>query len=138
MLSRIGISLDDTLLEQFDELIEERGYNNRSEAVRDLIREELVKKEWEEDADEGPKVAVAMLVFDHDARELGQKLTRTQHADHNLIVSSMHVHMDPHNCLEVIVLKGPGRDIIRVGNSLISNRGVKLGRLLLATRGDKL
>lgn len=138
MLSRVGISLEDDLLEKFDELIEQRGYSNRSEAIRDLIREELVNKEWETGIDQVSRVAVAVLVYDHESRELGQKLMNAQHEDHDLVVSTLHVHMDHHNCLEVLVLRGKGADVVRMGNRLISNRGVKLGKLFLATTGQGL
>ena len=138
MLSRIGISLDDDLLARFDDLIAGRGYGNRSEAIRDLIREDLVREEWEGADDEAPRVAVAVLVYDHHERELGQKLTSAQHAHHEIVVSTMHVHMDARHCLEAIVLKGPGREVARMGNRLIASRGVKLGKLILATTGRGL
>ncbi len=130
--------MDDDLLAKFDELISERGYENRSEAIRDLIREELVKKEWEAEGDDENRVAVVTLVYDHESRELGQKLIHTQHEEHDIVVSTLHVHMDHHNCLEVLVLRGRGADVIRMGNNLISTRGVKLGRLTLATTGQGL
>ncbi|MDJ0766363.1 MAG: nickel-responsive transcriptional regulator NikR [Myxococcota bacterium] len=135
MLSRVGISLEDDLLEKFDGLIAKRGYENRSEAVRDLIREELVKQQWASSSDDAPRVAVAILVYDHESRELGQKLIHAQHEAHDLVVSTLHVHMDHHNCLEVLVLKGRGNDVVKMGNHLISTRGVKLGKLVLATTG---
>lgn len=138
MLSRIGISLDSELLEQFDELIESKGYGNRSEAMRDLIRDLLVKREWENARDHRPRVAVVTLVYDHDKHELSHKLTHIQHKTHDVVVSSMHVHMDAHNCLEVLILKGAAADIVRLGNTLISTRGVKMGKLVLATTGDQL
>ncbi|MCP4602474.1 MAG: nickel-responsive transcriptional regulator NikR [Proteobacteria bacterium] len=137
MLSRIGISLDEELLEQFDNLIEEKGYINRSEAVRDLIREMLVKREWESTKDSKPRVAVVTIVYDHDEHDLGHKLTHIQHDSHDVIVSTMHVHMDMQNCLEVLILKGAAAKIVRLGNALISTRGVKMGKLILATAGDK-
>lgn len=138
MLSRVGISLEDDLLAQFDDLIGDRGYTNRSEAIRDLIREELVKKEWDEVENEAVRVAVVLLVYDHEARELAQKLTHAQHRDHEIVVSTTHIHMDEHNCLEVLILKGRGAEVIDLGNRLISTRGVKLGKLIPATTGDGL
>ncbi len=138
MLSRIGISLDNDLLEQFDELIESKGYGNRSEAMRDLIRELLVKNEWQSARDDQPRVAVVTLVYDHDKHELSHKLTHIQHETHDVVISSMHVHMDAHNCLEVLILKGRAAEIVRLGNTLISTRGVKMGKLVLATTGEKL
>ncbi len=136
MLKRIGISLEEDLLEKFDVLIEERGYTNRSEAVRDLIRNELVQKEWTDS--QHVNMGVAVLVYDHHKMDLGQRLTDVQHDHHDLIVSTMHVHIDHHNCLEMIVLRGKQRDIKKLGESLISVRGVKHGRFIPATTGASL
>ena len=138
MLSRIGISLDAELLDQFDELIESKGYVNRSEAMRDLIRELLVKKEWQSAKDDRPRIAVVTLVYNHDKHELSHKLMHIQHETHDVVISTMHVHMDAHNCLEVLILKGQAAEIVRLGNTLISTRGVKMGKLVLATTGEKL
>ncbi len=138
MLSRIGISLDKDLLDQFDKLIEGKGYENRSEAFRDLIRDVLVKKEWETTEDEGERVAVVTLVYDHHKHELGHKLTHMQHDSHQVVVSTMHIHMDALNCLEVLILKGSAKHVLDLGNRLISTKGVKLGRLILATEGNLL
>ena len=138
MLSRIGISLDKELLDQFDQLIEGKGYENRSEAFRDLIRDVLVKREWETADDEGERVAVVTLVYDHHKHELGHKLTHMQHDSHETVVSTMHIHMDELNCLEVLILKGKAKSVLELGNRLISTKGVKLGRLILATEGSTL
>jgi CopG family transcriptional regulator, nickel-responsive regulator len=105
MLERIGISLEDDLLAQFDRLIERKGYTSRSEAIRDLIREQLVQREWSESGG-GEKVAVVTIVYDHASSSLAQKLTHIQHENHRAVVSALHVHMDEHNCLEVLVLRG--------------------------------
>jgi CopG family nickel-responsive transcriptional regulator len=138
MLQRIGISLEDELLQRFDELIEEKGYVNRSEAVRDLIRGELVQREWSGSASDEERVVVVTLVYDHDAASLAQKLTHIQHENHLAVVSSLHVHMDAHNCLEVLVLRGRARDIVGMGESLVSTRGVKFGKVVPATTGHHL
>ena len=138
MLSRVGISLDDDLLAKFDEHIEEKGYNNRSEAVRDLIREALVKREWEKADDEEQRVAVVLLVYDHDERDLGHQLMHEQHHNHEIVVSTMHVHMDHTNCLEILILRGPAKDVVNMGNGLVSTRGVKFGKLILASTGESL
>jgi CopG family nickel-responsive transcriptional regulator len=138
MIERIGISLEADLLAQFDRLIEQKGYVNRSEAIRDLIREALVQREWSE-ADGGEeRVAVATLVYDHDASSLAQKLAHIQHENHRAVVSALHVHMDEHNCLEVLVLRGRARDVLRMGEGLVSTKGVKFGRLVPATTGQSL
>jgi CopG family nickel-responsive transcriptional regulator len=138
MLERIGISLEDDLLAQFDRLIATKGYVNRSEAIRDLIRDSLVQREWSESSVRDERVAVVALVYDHDASSLAQKLAHIQHENHKAVVAALHVHMDEHNCLEVLVLRGPGREVISMGEGLISTRGVKYGKLLPATTGQGL
>ncbi len=138
MLQRIGISLEDDLLEKFDELIGEKGYVNRSEAIRDLIRGELVARAWSSRSSAQERVAVVTLVYDHDSASLAQKLTHIQHENHLAVVSSLHVHMDAHNCLEVLVLRGRAEDIVRMGEGLVSTRGVKYGRVVPATTGHEL
>jgi CopG family nickel-responsive transcriptional regulator len=138
MIQRIGISLEDELLERFDELITEKGYVNRSEAVRDLIRGELVHREWSASRSDEDRVVVVTLVYDHDSASLAQKLTHIQHENHLAVVSSLHVHMDAHNCLEVLVLRGKAKDIICMGEGLVSTRGVKYGKIIPATTGQNL
>jgi CopG family nickel-responsive transcriptional regulator len=138
MLERIGISLEDDLLRQFDRLIAEKGYANRSEAIRDLIRAELVQRAWAEAKGKEERVVVVALVYDHDSSSLAQKLTHIQHENHLAVVSSLHVHMDAHNCLEVLVLRGRAREVLAMGESLASTRGVKFGRVLPATTGAEL
>ena len=135
---RVGVSLDKKLLTMFDALIDKQGYANRSEAVRDLIREAMVKEEWEVAADAQPRVAVVMLVYNHDQHDLGHQLMHEQHNNHEIVVSTMHVHMDHDNCLEILVLRGPARQVVRMGNSLVSTKGVKLGKLILASTGEDL
>ena len=135
-LARLGVSLDGDLLKQFDRLISQRGYTNRSEAFRDLIRDELVEADWEAGTHE--TAGIVSLVYDHDSMELAQKLTEMQHDSFGAIISSLHVHLDKHNCLEVLVLKGRASDIRRLGERLISVRGVKHGKLTLATTGKHL
>jgi len=133
---RFGVSLDSDLLDRFDELCHEQSYQTRSEAIRDLIRNTLVKREWE-DTD---KVIAGTLtmVYDHHASDLAQKLTEMQHEDHDMILSSLHVHLDHHNCLEVLILKGEGGRIRKLGQKLISTKGVKHGKLALTTTGQDL
>ena len=138
MLERIGISLEDDLLARFDRLIAEKGYVNRSEAVRDLIREALVQREWSRAAGREERVAVVALVYDHDSSSLAQKLAHIQHENHRAVVSALHVHLDPHNCLEVLVLRGRAAEVIRMGEGLVSTKGVKYGRVVPATTGQRL
>jgi len=137
MLERIGISLEEDLLAQFDRLIAEKGYVNRSEAIRDLIRDSLVQREWAEGGRE-EKVAVVTLVYDHDSASLAQKLAHIQHENHRAVVSALHVHLDPHNCLEVLVLRGRGKDVSAMGDGLVSTKGVKYGKVVPATTGEGL
>jgi CopG family nickel-responsive transcriptional regulator len=132
---RFGVSLEKELLEKFDALIKEKSYPNRSEAIRDLIREYLVKREWIK----GKEVAGAItLVFDHHRRELLNKLTDIQHHFHHLIISSQHVHLDHDNCLEIIVVKGRPEEARKLSNALRATKGVKYGALSIATTGKEL
>jgi CopG family nickel-responsive transcriptional regulator len=138
MLERIGVSLEDELLERFDALIAEKGYVNRSEAIRDLIRDALVQRAWSESSGREERVAVVTLVYDHDSSSLAQKLAHIQHENHKAVVSALHVHMDEHNCLEVLVLRGRGRDVLAMGEGLASTKGVKYGKVVPATTGQDL
>jgi CopG family nickel-responsive transcriptional regulator len=138
MLERIGVSLEDDLLEKFDRLIAGKGYVSRSEAIRDLIRDALVQRSWSESDGREERVAVVTLVYDHDSSSLAQKLAHIQHENHKAVVSALHVHMDEHNCLEVLVLRGRGKDVISMGEGLASTKGVKYGKLVPATTGQEL
>jgi len=138
MIERIGISLEADLLRQFDRLIEQKGYVNRSEAVRDMIRDNLVQREWSESAGSEERVAVVTLVYDHDSSSLAQKLAHIQHENHRAVVSALHVHMDEHNCLEVLVLRGRAKEVVRMAEGLVSTKGVKYGKLVPATTGQGL
>ena len=132
-LARIGVAIDSLLLRKFDRLIEERGYTNRSEAFRDLIRDNLIQKSWESpDAD---VVGTVTLVYDHHVRMLNEKLTDMQHDHHRNILSTMHVHLDHDNCLEVLVVKGKAKMVQKIADGLISTKGVKHGHLTLTTTG---
>ncbi len=133
---RFGISLDKALIERFDDLIRKKGYVNRSEAIRDLIRDSLVTEEWESVTTE--TVGTITLVYSHDTRELTDTLTDLQHHYHSAIVSSMHIHLDEHNCLEVIVVKGKAKDIKTIADRLIGTKGVKHGKLTVTTTGKHL
>lgn len=136
-ITRFGISLERMLLERFDNLIEKKGYANRSEAIRDLIRDSLVQEEWESSPN-NETVGTITIVYSHDTRELAEKLTDIQHHHHDIIISTMHVHLDEHNCLEVIAVKGKAKDIKGVADRLIGTKGVKHGKLTLTTTGKDL
>lgn len=135
-LSRIGVAIDSDLLTKFDELIAQRGYTNRSEAFRDLIRDELVEKSWEEP--EGEVVGSVTLVYDHHVRMLNEKLIDMQHDYHHNILSTLHVHLDHDNCLEVLVVKGKAERVRKLADALIATKGVKHGRLTITATGADL
>lgn len=135
-LTRFGISMDQRLLSQFDELITRKGYGNRSEAIRDLIRNTLVEDQWTKPDEE--TVGTVTLVYDHHTRDLADKLTEQQHDHHDLIISTLHAHLDHHNCLEVVVVKGHANQVRRMADSLIGTKGVKHGKLVTTTTGSTL
>ena len=135
-LTRFGISIDDRLLRRFDALIADKGYVNRSEAIRDLIRNALVEDEWARD--DAETVGTVTLVYDHHTRDLADKLTEQQHSHHDAIVSALHVHLDAHNCLEVVVVRGRAREVKRLADELIGTKGVKHGKLVTTTTGKEL
>ena len=135
-LSRIGVAIDSELLERFDRLISRRGYENRSEAFRDLIRDELVEESWK--SPESQVVGTVTLVYDHHARLLPEKLTYFEHEHHRSILSTLHVHLDHDHCLEVVVVRGKAATVQKIANTLISTKGVKHGRLTIATTGAEL
>ncbi len=135
-LARFGISIDDRLLKRFDDLITEKGYGNRSEAIRDLIRNALVEDQWARGDEE--TVGTVTLVYNHHTRDLSDKLTEHQHSHHDAIVSTLHVHLDAHNCLEVVVVKGKAKEVKRMADELIGTKGVKHGKLVTSTTGEDL
>lgn len=134
-LVRFGVSLDQELLEKFDRLIKERDYTCRSEAFRDLIRQELVQKQWQG----GEEVAGAItLIYDHHKRELVNKLMGIQHDFGELIISSQHIHLDHINCLEIIAVKGSAKEAQKLADRLKSVKGVKHGTLSMSTTGKDI
>jgi CopG family transcriptional regulator, nickel-responsive regulator len=135
-LARIGIAIPEDLLEEFDRLIKKRGYKTRSEAVRDLVRKELV-----DEISASPNTEVygtVTLIYDHHARLLLDKLTEIQHQYHEAIISSLHVHLDHDNCLEVILVRSKSTLVQKLANALIATKGVKHGRFMLTTSGRNL
>lgn len=133
-IERVGVSLEKELLGAFDKLIAEKGYQSRSEAIRDLIRQQLSDNRLRNDKAEA--VAAVVLVYDHHATAIMERLTELQHSHVLKTISSLHVHLDHHDCLEVIVLRGKVGEINKMGEKLISIKGVKLGRVnLLANEG---
>ena len=136
-LTRFGVSLDSALLKKFDALIKQKGYANRSEAFRDLIRSSLVEEEWE-NGGKSESIGTINIVYDHHGKELMKKLNSIQHDYHSLIVSDTHVHLDHDNCLDVIIVKGRTSRIKEIADKLISVKGVKYGKLSIATKGKDL
>ena len=135
-LTRGGVSLDEELLEPFDALCAVKGYSNRSEAIRDLIRKALVAEEWQQ-AD-GQGAGTLTLVYDHHKNDLARRLTQMQHDEHDIIIATLHVHLDHHNCLEVLILKGEAARVRALADKLISCKGVKHGTFSGTTTGQDL
>jgi CopG family nickel-responsive transcriptional regulator len=134
-LYRFGVSLEKSLIDEFDSHIKGRNYRNRSEAIRDLIREDLVKKQWLC----GNEVAGAVTMsYDHHKRELVNRLMDIQHDFQPLIISSQHVHIDHHNCLEIVAVKGKARDVEKLASLLKAQKGVKHVALSMSTTGKTL
>ena len=130
-LTRVSISLEAALLEAFDRRNGAKGYATRSEAIRDLIRDRLLRDQAERA--EGEQVAVVTLVYDHHARELAARLIDKQHHHHEVVVSSMHVHLGERHCLEVSVLRGPAKKVRHLGDELVATKGVLHGEITLTS-----
>ncbi len=132
---RFGVSLNEDLLKKFDKVIREKKYTNRSEAIRDLIRDSLVKKEWEGNSEVSGAIT---LVYNHHKRELVGKLMDIQHHYHDIIISTQHIHLDGSNCLEIVAVKGTSEDVEELYWKLKSTAGVKHGGFTLTTTGKNL
>jgi len=135
-LFRFGVSISSQLLKKFDHLIAKRGYVNRSEAIRDLIRKHLVEHEWEQGDKE--TLGTLTILYNHHVRELSDRLEHLQHEHHDNVISTMHVHLDHHNCLEVMVLKGKPEKIRSLADNILGVKGVKHGKLVMTSLGREL
>lgn len=135
-LKRFGVSIPEELVDAFDRLTLGKGYSNRSEAIRDLMRDALVESEWE--GGTGEVVGTITIVYNHDIRELPQRMLHLQHHYANAILCATHVHLDKHNCMEVIVVRGSPEQVRTIADRIISARGVKHGKLVCTTTGKKL
>lgn len=133
-LIRYGVSMEAELATQFDELIRRRNYTNRSEAIRDLVRQELTRQAWQQQA--GRLVGTITLLYNHDVREIESRMVSVQHEHHDMVVSTMHVHLTRKHCLEVVVVRGEAADIRALADRLISSRGVLHGELVATTTGE--
>lgn len=127
-MERFTISMDDQLFQQFDEVAHKRGYDNRSEAIRDLVRDYLEMARLEKDI-HGYCIATLSYIFNHHERDLASQVTSAHHHHHDITLSSMHVHMDHDNCLEVVILRGTIKDVRRFANQVIATNGVRHGKL---------
>ena len=134
-LVRFGVSLEKTLLDRFDDLIRDKQYTNRSEALRDLIRRELVQREWQE----GQEVAGAItLIYDHHKRDVMSRVTDTQHEFQKVIISTQHIHLDHHNCLEIVAARGKAEEVQRLADALRSIKGVRHATLSMSSTGREI
>ena len=131
-LIRFGVSLEKKLLHLFDEHIRDKKYTNRSEAFRDLIRQELVKKQWQEDKEIAGAIT---FIYDHHKRELLNKITDIQHNFQKVIISTQHIHLDHNNCLEIIAIKGNPKEAQKLADTLKAVKGVKHGTLSMSSTG---
>jgi CopG family nickel-responsive transcriptional regulator len=134
-LKRFGVSISESLLAAFDEHLEREGYSNRSEALRDMIRDHLIADQWVDPA--AAVVGVITLVYDHHTYRLEDHLTEEQHEHFHMVRCSTHVHMDKHNCVEVIVVEGPSAEVRELADRLISLRGVQHGTLSCTAVGAR-
>ena len=134
-LARTGVSIDGDLLLEFDRLITKRGYKNRSEAFRDLIRDALLTETIDSNK---PVVGTLTLVYDHHVPNLSEKLTGAQHSAGAMILAATHVHLDHHYCLEVVIMKGKSRELQELADRMLALRGVELGKLVLTNSGKEL
>ena len=129
-LKRFGISMEGHLLRKFDRLVKQKGYENRSEAIRDLVRDALMQHSWEKD--EQIVAGSILLFYDHHQRNLLDELTNIQHSMHDNILATTHFHLNHASCLELIIVKGKAKDIQQLSNQLISLKGVQYGKFTVA------
>jgi CopG family nickel-responsive transcriptional regulator len=134
-LVRFGVSLEKSLLDRFDVLIRERQYTNRSEALRDLIRRELVQKEWQGGSDVAGAIT---LIYDHHKRDILRMVTDTQHAFQQVIISTQHIHLDHHNCLEIVAARGKAGEVQKLADALRSIKGVRHATLSMSSTGREI
>ena len=134
-LTRTGVSIEEDLLEQFDRVITKRGYKNRSEAIRDLIRESLVSEAVDQNRQ---VVATLSMIYDHHKPDLSNKLNEIQHHSHGNVLAATHVHLDADNCLEVVIMKGRSSEVRHLADHMLAMRGVKHGKLVVTTTGNDL
>lgn len=135
-LIRFGVSIDQKLLKRFDSIITEKGYVNRSEAIRDLIRDMLVSEDIANP--DAESIGTLTLVYSHDVRELSEKLNEIQHHNHRIIISTTHIHLDEHNCLEVLILRGKAREVKLIADRLLAVKNVRHGKLTVTSAAKNI
>ncbi len=135
-LIRFGISMERDLMDRLDQEIVKRGYPNRSEAIRDLVRAQLVELEWSQEDEE--VAGTVTIIYNHHVRGLSDMLLELQHEHHEMIISVMHVHLEHDNCLEVMVIKGKAAEARELAGRLIGVKGVKHGKLTITSTGKRL
>lgn len=135
-LIRFGVSIDQKLLKRFDSIITEKGYVNRSEAIRDLIRDMLVSEDIANP--DAESIGTLTLVYSHDVRELSEKLNEIQHHNHRIIISTTHIHLDEHNCLEVLILRGKAKEVKLIANRLLAVKNVRHGKLTVTSAAKNI
>jgi CopG family transcriptional regulator, nickel-responsive regulator len=128
---RFGMSMEEELLVKLSAYMKRKGYTNRSEALRDFVREKLIQEDWE--GGEAEAIGTVSIVYDHESHELSHKLTHLQHEKIGHVVAALHVHVDQHHCLEALVLRGRGREVKKLADGLISTKGVKHGKAAFVT-----
>jgi CopG family nickel-responsive transcriptional regulator len=134
-LTRFSVSIESDLLDRFLRMAKRHGWGNRSEAVRNVLRDSLVREEWRGDDE---IVGTITIVYDHHRRELTERLTNIQHDHHVAVLAATHIHLDHDNCLEMIAVKGTATQVQKIADTLIGTRGVKHGKLIATTTGKKL
>jgi CopG family nickel-responsive transcriptional regulator len=134
-LVRFGVSLEKSLLERFDLLIREKQYTNRSEALRDLIRRELVQRAWQGGSDVAGAIT---LIYDHHKKDVMSRVTDTQHAFQEAIISTQHIHLDHHNCLEIVAARGRAEEVEKLADALRSIKGVRHATLSMSSTGREI
>ncbi len=128
-VERVGVSFEPELLDRFDALIKAKGYTNRSEAIRDLVRKSLIESEVEDE--KGDVIGTLTIIYDHDAANVANRLLHIQHHHHSEISSTTHIHVDEQTCLEVLVVRGRGDDVRELADNIKAIKGVKHGELVL-------
>ncbi|MCF7790518.1 MAG: nickel-responsive transcriptional regulator NikR [Victivallales bacterium] len=135
-LTRLSFSIEDSLFNKLDKMVRESGYANRSEFIRDMIRDQIVAEEWRDNQDE--TVGTITLIYDHKRRELSEKLTDLQHSSHNIVLASTHVHLTHEICAEMIMVKGNPKEVKHLSDKLKQQKGVLHSGLIMGTTGINL